>query len=873
MTQTRVESSPGRAAAGEVVAALVDVSKRFGQTLAVQRMNLTLVAGDVLALVGENGAGKSTCVKMLAGLYEPIAGHISIEGEQVSLRSPQDAQALGIAVVHQHPGLFPDLPIYENVFAGRPIKTRWGQIDRGQMRVKSQALLSTLGLKVDTGRRSGDLSTSEQQLVEIAKALASEARVLILDEPTASLTVGETQRLFTTIKHLRSQGVAMMFVGHRLEEILEISDRITVMRDGQWVTDLRSKDTNEHDLVKLMVGRELDALYPTREPPTDTVVLRVDNLSVDGQFSGISVEVHAGEVVGLAGLVGAGRTEVARAIFGIDKPTGGGITIDGRRIKIHSPAEAMANGVAYLSEDRRGQSIIEEFSILDNAALPVVDKATRLGLLRRRLEFALVSESLERMRLKYAGLGQPIGELSGGNQQKVVLAKWLATNPKLLILDEPTQGVDVQAKAEVHRIIADLAAQGLAVLLISSDMPELMGMCDRSYVMYQGEMMAEFAAADFNQVDIGLAATGLLRSDTSPDTAGTTHVTVAARQALTQAGEHQTSVVVQTPRPNAVRQLVSQRQFGLFAAIIVVLIPLVITNPSIASGGNVGDVVQTLALYGVVCLGEMFVMLTRNIDLSVGSTIGLTGYISADFMAGHHGAPVIAGIGLAVFIGLVCGLVNGLIVAVGRVPSIVVTLGTMAIYRGIDAILSTGKQISTSMVTNAWIDWTNGTVLGIPKVTWYGIIIALIVAYFLRSTTLGRDFYTTGSNPKGAELIGVRTKRAVIAAFSLSGILAGFAGSMWASYYATVDGQLAYGAELIMIASVVVGGVSLRGGVGTVSGVVLGALALIVIQNAITIARINPSYLQAFFGAAILLTVAIDSILATRNRSGLRRSS
>jgi rhamnose transport system ATP-binding protein len=851
---------------------LIGVAKRFGHVTAVSDMNLTLRAGEVVGLVGENGAGKSTCVKMLAGVHRPSSGEIKVHGETVALTSPTEAHRHGIAVVHQHPGLFPDLPIYENVFAENRITRSFGRIDRAEMRQRSGELLRSLGLQVDPRLRTGELSTSEQQLVEIAKALASDASVLVLDEPTASLTVGETRRLFDVIDQLRRRGVAMLFVGHRLEEILQVCDSVTVMRDGAWVSDLRSARTNEHELVKLMVGRELGNLYPHRQPPSDDVVLSVRGLTVPGQFTDVSFEVRAGEIVGLAGLVGAGRTEVARALFGIERPTAGTVTLNGDPLTVRSPSDALARGIAYVSEDRRGQSIVEDFSILDNAVLPMVGKATRYGLVRRRLEFALVSESLQRMRLKYDNLGQPIRQLSGGNQQKVVLAKWLATGPRLLILDEPTQGVDVQAKAEVHRIIADLAAQGLAVLLISSDMPELLGMCDRIAVMHAGEVTARFDAGDVDQVDIGLAATGVLsaRQQAADDLASPAEE--LERDRLREEAEQQPVTVVTEPRRKRWRSLLQQRETGLIGAIVLVLIPLVAVNPAIASTANLRDLSSSLALYGLVALGQMFVMLTRNIDLSVGSTIGLAAYVCADFMAGHHNTPVLVGVLIAAAVGLLAGLVNGVIVAWAKVPSIVVTLGTLAIYRGIDATLSNGKQISSGTVAPEWLAWTNGTWLGVPKVAVYGLLLALAVGYLLWLTGFGRDIYATGSNPEGAELIGIRTRRTVIVAFALSGLLAGAAGAMWASYYATVDGQLAYGTELTIIASVVVGGVSLRGGVGTVAGVVLGTLALIVIQNAITVARIDPIYLQAFFGAAILLTVAVDVAIAGRTRRSLRRS-
>ncbi|MEU0493967.1 ATP-binding cassette domain-containing protein [Mycobacterium sp. NPDC006124] len=845
-----------------VQAELVGASKRFDAIYAVRDVSLQIRAGEVLALVGENGAGKSTCVKMLGGVYHPTDGVIRVGGEDVTLRTPLDAQALGIAVVHQHPGLFPDLPIYENVYAGRPLTSRFGLLDHARMSEEARRWLETLGLRVDPDMSAGLLSTSEQQLVEIAKALAFDARILILDEPTASLTIGETERLFSVIEDLKARGVAMLFVGHRLEEIMAVSDRITVMRDGRWVADLVTADTDQRRVVELMVGRELTDIYPERVATIGDVVLRLRDLGVGGYVSDVSLDVRAGEVVGLAGLVGAGRTEVARAVFGIDRPTDGQIELDGQPVRITSPASALARGIAYASEDRRGQSIIEDFSILDNATLPVVDQASRFGLIRRRAEFALVDGPLQRMRLKFASYAQPIGNLSGGNQQKVVLAKWLATNPRLLILDEPTQGVDVQAKSEVHHIIAELAQQGLAILMISSDMPELLGTCDRIYVMHQGRITAEFDAERANQIDIGLAATGLLTSDAKIGTTSESDLEI-----LRSKEEEKKAEVVSVSRGDrpAWRRALARREFGLLVAMIAVLFPLGIMNPDLLGASNLGNLAVTTALIGVACLGQMVVMLTRNIDLSLGSVIGLSAYASAWAMSDLPNMPAVVGIAIAICVGVVCGAVNGVIVAYGRVPSIVVTLGTLAIFRGVDAILSSGRQISSGMVPRGWLDWTAGRFLGISMLVWIGLALFVLFAVFLRTTRFGRDIYASGSNPAGADLIGIRTRMLVFAAFVISGTLAGFAGAMWASHFATVDGQLAYGLELTLVASVVVGGVSLRGGAGTVVGVLLGTITLIIIQNAITVARINPSYLQAFFGGAILLTVLVDTLLSRRS--------
>lgn len=359
------------------VVELVGVTKVFGPTIAAQSVSFGLYSGEVLALVGENGAGKSTLVKTVGGVYRPDDGYLKIAGEKVDLHSPLDASHRGIAVVHQHPGLFPDLSIAENVFAGRPLRNSAGLLDHARMRAEAQKWIDMLGLTRSAANTVSSLRTSEQQMVEIARALAADAKVLILDEPTAALTIGEVEKLFAVIDDLRTRGVAMMFVGHRLEEIFAVSDRIAILRDGKLIDTRNTRQTDQVETVKLMVGRDLGDLYPVHQSTIGAPVLTVSDLSVRGSFEQVDFTVRAGEVVGLAGLVGSGRTEIARVIFGIDRPSTGTVTLDDQPLKPRSAADAMARGIAYVSEDRRGQSLIEEFSILDNATLPVITKATR----------------------------------------------------------------------------------------------------------------------------------------------------------------------------------------------------------------------------------------------------------------------------------------------------------------------------------------------------------------------------------------------------------------------------------------------------------------------------------------------------------------
>jgi ABC-type sugar transport system ATPase subunit/ribose/xylose/arabinose/galactoside ABC-type transport system permease subunit len=832
---------------GGAVAALRGVTKSFSGTVAVRDVSLALRRGEVLALLGENGAGKSTCVKLLAGVYRPDAGEVLLDGHAVQLSAPLDAQRHGIAVMHQHPGLFADLSVAENLAIGHDPPGRLGLLDRARMHSDAARLLDTVGLDCDPEAPLAGLRSSEQQLVEIARALSVRAGVLIMDEPTAALSQREVDRLFAVVDDLCQQGVAMMFVSHRMDEIYRVADRVTVLRDGQLVATAPTDEMPRDRAVRLMVGRSLSNMYPVRETTPGTVVLAATGLARDGVFTGISLEVRAGEILGFGGLVGSGRTEIARVLFGVDQPTTGTIQMDGWEVTFASSGDAMAAGIAYVSEDRIGQSLVMDFSILANASLPVIDQATTAGLIRPVRELGLVRGHLDRLRLRFKSYQQPVKTLSGGNQQKVVLSKWLATKPRVLILDEPTQGVDVQTKAEVHAVVAELARQGLAIILISSELPELLGMCDRIMVLREGRITAELPAADATQERVLYAMT---------DAAGA--VAGSARHA---------DDAVATERPAGwLRRLIAKRELGLLLAMVTVIIPVVVVNPRMLSGANLTALAMDAGLLTIVAAGQMLVILTRNIDLSVASVIGLAAYVSADLLRSHPELGVTGGILAAAVVGLACGLLNGLVVTVGRVPSIVVTLGTLTLFRGFTSLYAGGKQVNADQVPQAWLDLTSASIAGMPGVVLIALATLVMIAFALRSLAVGRELYAIGSNPDGAQLIGIRVRRRVLGAFACSGLLAGFDGALWASRYATIDARVALGFELTVIAAVVVGGVAIRGGSGTVLGVALGALTLLVIKNGLTLVRVDPLWLQGVYGLIILVAIAIDAFVIRRTR-------
>jgi len=490
------------------VLAVSHVTKSFGAVAAISDASIELYAGEAHALVGENGAGKSTLVKMLAGVHQPDSGTLTIDGAPVVLGSPAAARDAGVAVIYQEPTMFPDLDVAENVFMGRMPTQGLGRLDREDMRAQVAAVLEMLDVRLDPGRVTRGLSVADQQIIEIAKALTLDARVLVMDEPTAALSAAEVERLVRVIEALRGRGAAIMFISHRLEEVFNICQRVTVMRDGRSVMSRPAAGLTSDELVRAMVGRDLEERQLADRSSIGDVVLAVKRLTREGKFIDVSFELRAGEIVGLAGLVGAGRTEIAEAIFGIERYDAGAVEIGGQPLKHGSPTAAMRAGIALVPEDRRQHGLVMEESIERNVVLASLARITRRGLIAAGVSRRTATAWLERLQVKYGRLSDSVSTLSGGNQQKVVLAKWLSRKPRVIIVDEPTRGIDVGTKAEVHRLLQNLATEGVAVLVISSELPEVLLLADRILVIREGRLVEEIARADANEENVIAAAAG-----------------------------------------------------------------------------------------------------------------------------------------------------------------------------------------------------------------------------------------------------------------------------------------------------------------------------------------------------------------------------
>ena len=494
---------------GTPVLSMRNIAKAFGKFYALKGVDLTVWPGEIHALMGENGAGKSTLMKILAGAYTATSGEILIDGRPHAIKGPKDALAAGITLIYQEMQLAPNLTVAENIFLGSEL-ARGGLVQRKEMINQAQAVIDRLGAQFKASDRVMTLTIAEQQQVEIARALHRNSRVLVMDEPTAALSSRETQRLFELILRLGDEGMAIIYISHRMAEVYELSDRVSVLRDGQYVGSLTRDKLNASELVRMMVGRPLSDLFnKERDIPPGQPRLRVEDLTDGGKVKASSLVVRAGEIVGLAGLVGAGRSELAQLIFGVRRATGGVIEIDGEPVVIHSPRAAIELGIGFLTENRKEQGLFLEMAAQENITMATLERDARWGMLNRKKAQTLSDDAISLLNIRVPHAQVRAGGLSGGNQQKLLISRWVAIGPRILLLDEPTRGVDVGAKSEIYRIMTQMARQGVAILMISSELPEVVGMSDRVYVMREGSIAGELQAGDISQESIMTLATGV----------------------------------------------------------------------------------------------------------------------------------------------------------------------------------------------------------------------------------------------------------------------------------------------------------------------------------------------------------------------------
>jgi ribose transport system ATP-binding protein len=489
---------------------MVDISKSFFGVKALQNINLQVYGGKVLALLGENGAGKSTLMKILSGVYKKDGGKILIEGKEVNINGIKEAENLGITIIHQELSMLPNMKVYENIFLGNEKTSGFFKLNKSEMKKQSIEMLKRIGCNIEPEMMVKKINVGEMQMIEIIKAVSKKSRIIIMDEPTTALTDVETQKLFEVIRKLKSEGIAIIYISHRLDEIFDICDDVTVLRDGKYIGSTKVSDVTKDGLISMMVGRKLEEQFPYRKSEPGNVILKVENLNWKNKVRNVSFEVKSGEILGVSGLMGSGRTETAKLIFGEYKKTSGNIYVDDKKVNIHSPKDAIKNGIAYLSEDRKKEGLVLGMSVGENMSLCNLKKYEKFAFkISKKDEKTHVSEHIKKLSVKTTGFNQKIKNLSGGNQQKVIIAKWVMLSPKVLIVDEPTKGIDVGAKKEIYDVLNELKKMGKAIILISSDMPEIVGISDRVIVMHEGVLTGELKRENINQENIMKYAVGI----------------------------------------------------------------------------------------------------------------------------------------------------------------------------------------------------------------------------------------------------------------------------------------------------------------------------------------------------------------------------
>jgi ABC-type sugar transport system ATPase subunit/ribose/xylose/arabinose/galactoside ABC-type transport system permease subunit len=858
------------------------ISKRFGGVQALDEVTFSVEPGTCHAVMGENGAGKSTLGKILAGIHSPDAGFLEVEGERHSFASPLDARRTGIALVHQEAAYCPNLSVAENIALGA-LPRHGAVVDERELNRKAVRMLCRVGAEFDARQPMSGLTIAQGQLVQIAAALATDARILIFDEPTSSVSRKDSAKLHEIIRDLRASGRTVLYITHRIEEVEPLCDSVTVLRDGRHVATKRTEETGRDEIVELMVGRKISPFWAA-PPAVGPEMLRVEGLTSQGKFHDVSFSVREGEILGFAGLVGAGRSEIAAALFGLDTECSGAVFVGGRQVRIESPPDAIALGIGLVPEDRKKQGLVPQMSCAENLTLSSLPRFTgRGGFVRGASEKAAVRDWFHHLGIRAAGFDAPAASLSGGNQQKLTLGKWLVRDSRILILDEPTRGVDIAAKNEIHRLIHDLAQRGYAILLISSDLPELLALSTRVLAVRRGRtagIVPREQATEESILNLMMGAA----SESAPN--GT--VPMMPVQTPTEREKGRMPSIRREPRMQelglVIVLLLLAGMLTAFSGSVEIRRPdgHVVTENRFLRGENLDKLAKNASFFAIMAIGATLVIVTGGIDLSVGSVYCLAAVAGAMFL--HRfgpsgpganappGAIAAAAVLLCCAVGAVCGLVNGTLIVVSRVHPFVITLGTMAVFRGI-AFVTTKAQSYTNFpaaFTTGFIRrQAGGGIYPVPYLMMFAVMI--VASIYLRRMVGGREIYAVGGNEEAARYSGLRVGWIKIRVYMLAGLAAGIAAMIMLGYYGAASSDAGTGYELDVIAAAVVGGASLAGGKGTALGALLGAVLIQMIDNSIVLLNIDQNYSQIFIGSVIVAAVVLDRLnSAWRSRLRVR---
>jgi monosaccharide-transporting ATPase len=851
------------------------IDKRFGGVPALLAASLEVGRGEIHALIGQNGAGKSTMIKILTGYYSRDAGEILFDGAPFYVDSPKSAQRSGISTIYQEINLVLYRSVTENICLGREQK-RFGFLDWRRMHKEAEEILARFNIHIDVRQPLSRFATAIQQMVAIARAVSFKAKLVIMDEPTSSLDEQEIAILFGVIRQLKNSGVSVLFVSHKLDELYAVCERVTVMRDGRTLLVAPLTQVSKLKLVTTMIGRDLESpsaeqtafheVAATHRRQKDKALLDVQNLSAGRRVIDVSFDVHPGEIVGLAGLLGSGRTESVRAVFGADQPDSGRMRYQGAAFGPRSPADAINAGIGFCSEDRKLEGIVPEMSVRENLTLALLPRLARAGIVNEKEQRMVVNRFIERIRIKCASPDQRIRELSGGNQQKVLLARWLCLNPKLLVLDEPTRGIDVGAKAEIQALIGQLAAEGLGVLMISSEIEEIVEGSDRLFVMREGRTVAELEGAAITEHAVMAAMAETIDSshtdeksngplvlgtpvvsDSDPTIGDRHSASVLNAQPNEQAQEiAATTIVSELPKPIADQPSIQardadasvrsrdwpkllQRQGTLAALFALTLFNLVFT-PHFATWETLFVNLTQVCTIVIVGVGMTLVIGSGGIDLSVGSLMAIAGALAPIIFLGKLvPLPTWLGVTLAFIVPvLVAGMLgwfNGWLITRFKIQPIVATLVLFIAGRGLAQVMTNGNLQAFREPSFQVIGL--GHVFGIPAQSILMVILVIIAAWALRRTVFGRQLLAIGGNEEAARLSGVPANRIKQAVYALSGICAGIAGLIVIAINSSSDANLVgLGMELDAIAAVAVGGTLLLGGQAYLVGTLVGALII-----------------------------------------------
>lgn len=820
------------------------VCKSFHTVKAVNDVSFTIGKGEVHAICGENGAGKSTMMNLIAGVYRADSGEMRLDGQVYEPKNPADARKAGVSIVFQELSMFSLQTTEMNIFAGKEL-TNGLSLDHKEMRRRTQQVLDEMELNIDLDTPVELLTIGQRQWIEIARAIADDAKILILDEPNSALNMYETEILFRIIREQTAKGMTILYISHRMDEVFEISDRISVMRDGRYIKTLNTADTNVDEIISLMLGHDAKCVYTRTPAAKGEVVLDVQHLAVGDAVQDVSFQVRAGSVVGLSGLAGCGYETILKVLFGLQSFDGGTITLDGEVISPSSPLDAMKKNIAMVPSDRRDTGLMTEWSIAHNIAQSVLRMTSRKGLIRHKDNRRIAEEYIRQLNVVCTSPDNAVIELSGGNQQKVLLAKWLATNPKLLILDDPTRGIDVGAKQEIYQLIDRITRQGFAVVLTSSEIDELTALSDEILLFRNGKHIKTVPA-------------GTTKGTILKYIAGESEEHTAIR-------EDAPAETTQEERPSLLQRLKKLLHFkesGVLLALIAVIVGFAVFVPSFMTGGNMSVILKQMSILGILTFAMTFVFCANEVDLSVGMVLNATMGIMALLMTDTGLDPW-----LCVLVGLIfataLGALNGLLAVAFDLPTIVITLGTMSIYRGLALVINGGKTIS-GLPAGSFLNMARIQIGGVSLLSVICLVIFAVCAWMFRNSRYARHLLLSGDNQIAAKKRGIGTNRLRVGVMAMSGLMCGIGAAMTLSNLTSADTTTGSDYAMSVIGAVVIGGTKMGGGSGSMWGSLFGIALVTVIQNGLVFLGLQSGWRSLFIGVTMLIAIAIDTVVEKR---------